>query len=236
MRSLLIGQGVVCLFIVVNLFVPQEYQGLVMTLYFVSFMSIFMLTSLRQRARGSDVREIVSGRRILVIKREEVTELQSKDTELVGELKPLLKASGISMISLVLVMLWFFLIYPSLVQRHLPSGDGAVERVIGLLVLYEVPIALSFSIQSLSRKLVRRYVNVLRSAEVYSTGIIGVPGFALKFPVQGYGIRACPRRGFVEFVKNEGGIEVLFRVYTSSVERLADVLSRYGKTKVDKIA
>ncbi len=235
-RSLLISQGVVLLFILVNLFVPPEYQGVVVTLYFVAFMAIFMLTSLRQRAKGADVRDIASGRKILVIKQEEVTELQSKDLELVSELKPLLKVSGISMLSLVLALLWFFIIYPSLVQRLLPPDGGVAERVVKLLVLYEVPITLSYTIQSASRRLVKRYVNVLRSVEVYSTGVLGTPGFALRFPVQGYGVRACPRRGFVEFVKNEGGVEILYRVYTNSVERLADVVARYGKTRVDRVA
>lgn len=235
---MLISQGVIALFVVINLFVPPEYHGIIMTLYFLVFMSIFLASTIRQQRRGSDAKDIASGgKRILVVKQEEITELQSKDLELVKELKPLLKASGVSMLSMVIILMWFFFIYPSFVQHYFTTiSDGVLNQVLRLLALYEVPVAVSFTIQTISRRLVKRYVNVLRSVEVYTTGIIGVPGFALKFPVQGYTVRVCPARKFVDFAKSEGNIEVLFRVYTSDTERLADIIAKYGRTRVDKMA
>lgn len=208
-----------------------------MTLYFIVFTSVFLMSTIRQQRRGGDVKDIASGKKILVIKQEEVAELQSKDLELVKELKPLLKVSGISMLSMVLVLVWFFFVYPSFIQHYftIPSNN-TVAQVLRLLVLYEVPVAISFAIQFISRRLVKRYVNVLRSAEVYTTGIIGVPGFALKFPIQGYTVRACLTRKFIDFTKTEGNIEVLFRIYIKETEKLIDIISRYGKTRVDKIA
>lgn len=231
----MISQGIITLFVVVNLFVPPDYHGIIMTLYFVVFMSVFMLSTIRQQRKGSNAKEIASGKKILVIKQEEITELQSKDLELVKELKPLLKASGVSMLSMVVVMLWFFVVYPSFVQPHFPGvGSSLLGRVVGLLVLYEVPVAVSFIIQTISRRLVKKYVNVLRSVEVYTTGIVGTPGFALKFPIQGYTVRLSPARKFVDFARNEGGVEVLFRVYANDAERLAEIISRHGKTRVDR--
>ncbi|MCS7099022.1 MAG: DUF2208 family protein [Sulfolobales archaeon] len=236
MRSAAISQGVIALFIVINIFVPPEYHGVVTALYFVIFMSLFMLMSMRHQKLGGDAKDIVSGRKILVVKQEEVVQIQSKDLELVKELKPLLKASGVSLLSMVVVMVWFFLVYPNLVQPYFTVDSGGIsERVLELLILYEVPVATSLLTQIASRRLVKKYVNVLRSVEVYNTGIIGKPGFAVKFPVQGYVVRVCPSRKFLDFVKSEGGVEVLFRIYTDSVDRLTEVISKYGKTSVVKV-
>ncbi|MEM1623081.1 MAG: DUF2208 family protein [Sulfolobales archaeon] len=236
-RSLLISQGIIALFVIINLFVPPEYHGIIMTLYFIVFMSVFFLSAVRQRRKGSDVKEIVTGRKILVIKQEEVVELQSKDLELVKELKPLLKASGFSILSMVIILVWFFVVYPTYVQHYFSTTDnGLLGQVLKLLTLYEVPVVISLIIQMGSRRLVKKYVNVLRSAEVYTTGIIGVPGFALKFPIQGYAVRVCPSRKFVDFAKSEGSVEVLFRIYTNDAEKLADIISRYGKIRVSRTA
>ncbi|MEM2006743.1 MAG: DUF2208 family protein [Sulfolobales archaeon] len=235
-RSLLISQGIITLFVIINLFVPPEYHGIIMTLYFIVFMSVFFMSTIRQQRRGSNVKEIVAGKKILVVKQEEITELQSKDLELVKELKPLLKASGVSMLSMVIVLIWFFIVYPTYVQHYFTTTSNSIfGQVLRLLALYEVPVAISFIIQTVSRKLVKKYVNVLRSAEVYTTGILGVPGFALRFPIQGYRVRVCPSRRFIDFVKSEGNMEVLFRIYINDTEKLADIISRYGKIKVDRI-
>lgn len=236
-RSLLISQGIITLFVIINLFVPPEYHGIIMTLYFIVFMSVFFVSTIRQQRKGSDVKEIVTGKKILVIKQEEVTELQSKDLELVKELKPLLKASGVSMLSMVIVLLWFFVVYPTYIQHYFnTTSSGVFGQVLKLLALYEVPVAISFIIQMVSRRLVKKYVNVLRSAEVYTTGIIGVPGFALKFPIQGYAVRVCPSRKFIDFAKSEGNMEILFRIYINDTEKLVDIISRYGRIRVDRIA
>ncbi|MCX8184496.1 MAG: DUF2208 domain-containing protein [Sulfolobales archaeon] len=230
------SQGVIALFVVMNLFVPSEYHGIIMTLYFVVFMSVFAMTTMRHQRLGSDAKDIASGKRILVIKQEEVAELQSKDVELVKELKPLLKASGVSLFSMAIIMMWFFVIYPNIIQPYFSASDGIYGQLLRLLTLYEVPVAVSFTIQTASRRLVKRYVNVLRSAEIYNTGIIGKPGFTAKFPIQGYSVKVYPMRKFVDFAKNEGGVEVLFRIYANDIERLVELISRYGKTKVDRIA
>jgi len=237
LKSVAISQGIISLFIVINLFVPSEYRGIITTAYFIVFIAIFSYSMYRQKPKGSLTRDIVSGRKLLTIKQEEVSGLQTKDLELVNELKPLLKASGLSILSMVVVMLWFFALYPTLVRPYITGSDfsnGIVKQVLDLLILYEVPVVISMSIQFLSRKLMRIYLNVLRSAEVYTTGIVGLPGFALKFPVESYSVRVNYARKFVEFVKKEGGVEVLHRIYCTDPERLADIISRYGKVKVEK--
>jgi uncharacterized membrane protein len=237
LRSLAIGQGIIFLFIVINLFVPQEYYQIIMPAYFIVFMAFIFLSTMRRYKGGSNIKDIVSGKKVLTIKQDEAMNLQMKDQELISELKPLFKVSMTSIISLVLVLIWFYMIYPGLVQPHFnAAGGGLIMRVVGLLVLYEIPAVISLTMQIGSRKLIKKYVNVLRSAEVYTTGIIGNPGFTLKFPIQGYSVRFCPTRNFVEFVKLEGGVEIIFRVYTSDAERLAEVISRYGKVRADKVA
>jgi uncharacterized membrane protein len=236
LRSVAIGQGIIALFIAINLFVPTEYRGYITTAYFIVFIAIFSYSTFRQRPRGALTRDIVSGRRLLTIKQEEVSGLQTKDLELVNELKPLLKASGLSILSMVVIMLWFFL-YPTLVRPHitsLSSSNSVLMQVTDLLILYEVPVVISLTTQLLSRKILRRYLNILRSAEIYTTGIVGLPGFALKFPVENYSVRVNYTRKFVEFVRKEGRIEILHRIYYSDPERLADIISRYGKVRVER--
>ena len=236
-RSLLVGQGIITLFVLINLFVPREYHQVVMILYFVVFTAIFGYSTIRRQRGGAKLEDIRSGRRVLVITQKEVADVQSKDLELVGELKPLLKASGLSMLSLVVAFAWFFFLYPSFVGPYITaSGDDVLWRVVALLVLYEVPVATSFFVQMSTRRLVKRYVNVLRGIEVYTSGVIGVPGLSLKFPLQGYTVRVSFSRKFVEFVRNEGGIEVLHRVYAMDVERLAELISRYGRVKVERVS
>jgi uncharacterized membrane protein len=236
LRSVLIGQGIIALFIVINLFVPPEYRGYITTAYFIVFIAVFSYSTFRQRPRGALTRDIASGRRLLTIKQEEVSGLQTRDLELVNELKPILKASGLSILSMVVIMLWFFL-YPTLVRPHidgLGAGSSVVAQVIDLLILYEVPVAISLTTQLLSRKMLKRYLNILRSAEVYTTGIVGTPGFALKFPVENYSVRANYTRKFVEFVRREGEFEILHRIYCNDPERLVDIISRYGKAKIER--
>lgn len=236
LRSLMISQGIISLFIVINLFVPQEYYNIIMPAYFIVFMAFVFLSTMKRYRGGSDTKEVVSGKKILTIKQEEATSLQMKDQELISELKPLLKVSMTSIISLVFVLIWFYAVYPGLIQPYFNASGDVMARVLGLLLLYEIPAVMSFTMQIGSRKLIKKYVNVLRTMEVYTTGVIGNPGFTLKFPIQGYSVRFCPSRSFVEFVKLEGGVEIIFRIYASDAERLAEVISRYGKVKVDKIA
>ena len=237
LKSVAISQGIISLFIVINLFVPPEHRNIITTAYFIVFIAIFSYSVYRQKPRGGLTKEILSGRKLLTIKQEEISGLQTKDLELVNELKPLLKASGLSIVSMILVMLWFFALYPTLVRPYVAGSDldnGIVKQVLDLLILYEVPVIISMSMQLLSQRLMRIYLNVLRSAEVYTTGIVGVPGFALKFPIESYSVRVDYTRKFVEFVKKEGGMEVLHRIYCTDPERLADIISRYGKVKVEK--
>jgi len=237
LRSVAMSQGLITLFIAINLFVPMEYRGMVTTAYFIAFVVLFSYSMFRQRPRGSLAKDIGSGRKLLTIKQEEVSGLQTKDLELVNELKPLLKASGLSVLSMVVVMLWFLALYPLLVKPFIigsGAGNGIVMQVLDLLILYEVPVVISMTMQVLSRRMLRRYLNLLRSVEVYTTGVVGVPGFAVKFPVESYSVRVNYARRFVEFVKREGGVEVLHRIYCNDPERLAELISRYGKVRVEK--
>lgn len=233
----MISQGIIILFIIINLFVPQEYYQMIMLAYFIVFMAIIFFSTMRRHRGGSDTKEIVSGRKIVTIKQEEVMNIQMKDQKLISELKPLLKVSMTSIILLVFVLIWFYAIYPGLIRPYFSASNGdVIMRVLSLLLLYEIPSIMSFTVQIGNRKLIKKYVNVLRAMEVYTTGIIGNPGFTLKFPIQGYSVRYSPSRNFVEFVKFESGVEVIFRIYASDVERLAEIISRYGKVKIDKIA
>ncbi len=237
LKSAAMSQGIISLFIVINLFVLSEYRGIITTAYFIVFIAIFSYSMYRQKPRGSLTKDIVSGRKLLTIKQEEISGLQTKDLELVNELKPLLKASGLSMLSMILIMLWFFALYPTIVRPYVTGsdlGNDLAKQVLDLLILYEVPVAVSMLMQLLSRRLMRIYLNVLRSAEVYTTGIIGLPGFALKFPIESYSVRVNHTRKFVEFVKKESGIEILHRIYCTDPERLADIISRYGRVKLEK--
>jgi len=237
LKSVAISQGIISLFIVINLFVPPEYRSAITTAYFIVFIALFSYSMFRQRPKGSLTKDIVAGRKLLTIRQEEVSGLQTKDLELVNELKPLLKASGLSILSMIIVLLWFLALYPTIIRPYVigsSTGDGIVVQVLDLIILYEVPVAISMSMQFLSRKMLRRYLNILRSAEVYTTGVVGLPGFALKFPIESYSVRVNYSRKFVEFVKKDGEVEVLHRIYCNDPEKLVDIISKYGRVKVEK--
>ncbi|MEM0038368.1 MAG: DUF2208 family protein [Zestosphaera sp.] len=212
----------------VNVFYPEYYQY-TFILFFLAAM-VFTTWSVRKSRVGGKVspEEVRGGRLLLKSSRSDVMELQSKDSELVAELKPMLKLSMLNLAILPVFFIWYWAYFQFI--NALTIVEVSEYRFLAYLIGYEVPFALVQAVNLMSRRSVRVMVQVVSEYEVYDKGVLGT-GIALKFPFgeSKYKVEVNTKRMFVDLVQTSSGKSVVkLRFYSKNPERLHEIFRRYG--------
>ena len=229
--SLVYGQSMITLLTVLNVFY-HEYLGytfIIFILGMVVFMAIMMKSQLKH-ITSKEAKEIKSGRRLYRSNPQEVKELQAKDHKLVQELKPMMKSAAVSFLGMIIILIW----YPTYFGYARSIAEATTDVLIKVIVFlagYEIPYALITTINMIARRSVKEMVQVVTNYEIYDKGVLGM-GLTIKFPIDEnseYKVVVNPSRKFIEFVTKRGKTIIKYRLYTKSVERVADIIKRYGK-------
>jgi len=228
--SITYGQTIIAILTIVNVFYPQylSYTFIIFIVGMVIFTAIMMKTQLKH-ITGKEAKEIKEGRRLFKSKPDEIKELQMRDPKLVQELKPMLKTTMLSFLSLLVLLLWYPM-YFGWAREFVTTPEGAdvTMKIAVFLAGYEIPYAIMMTINMFTRRRMRETVQVVMNYEVYDKGIIGT-GVVVQFPLEEkYSIRISPIRKFIEIVRSEKGNTVRYRLYTKSYDRLWDIIKRYG--------
>ena len=227
--SIAYGQTIIAILTIINVFYPQylNYTFIIFIVGMVLFTVITMKTQLKH-ITGKEAKEIKEGKRLFKSKPDEVKELQMKDPKLVQELKPMLKTTMLSFLSLIVLLVWYPMYFGWARGFSAEPGVGDMTKVAVFLAGYEIPYAIMMAINTLSRRRMRETVQVVMNYEVYDKGVIGT-GVVIKFPLDtNYVVRISPVRKFIEFVKTEKGVTTRYRLYTKSYERLWGIIKKYG--------
>ncbi len=236
--SIAYGQSMITLLTVLNVFYPQYlgYTFIIFIIGMVVFMA-FMMKSQLKHITSKEAKEIKSGRRLYKSDPREVKELQASDHKLVQELKPMMKSAGISFLGMIVILIWYPM-YFGYARGVAESTTDVLTRVIIFLAGYEIPYVLITTMNVLTRRSVKEVVQVVNSYEIYDKGVLGM-GLTIKFPMDentNYKVIVNPSRKFVEFVTKRGKTLIRYRLYTKSVERVADLIKRYGKPpKIERV-
>ncbi len=227
--SIAYGQTIIAILTIINVFYPQylNYTFIIFIIGMVVFTAITMKTQLKH-ITGKEAKEIKEGKRLFKSRPDEVKELQMKDPRLVQELKPMLKMTMVSFLSLIILLVW----YPTYFGwARSFAADQAVDTMTKIAVFlagYEIPYAIMMTINMFSRRRMKETVQVIMNYEIYDKGVVGT-GLVIKFPLDtNYAVRISPIRKFIELVKSEGGTTIRYRLYTKSYERLWDIIRKYG--------
>jgi len=228
--SIAYGQSIIAILTIVNVFYPQylNYTFIVFIIGMVVFTALMMKTQLKH-ITGKEAKEIKSGRRLFKSKSDEIKDLQLKDPKLVQELKPMLKTTMLSFLSLIVLLAWYPM-YFGWARGFVSTAENAdvATKIAVFLAGYEIPYAIMMTINTFTRRRMKETVQVIMNYEVYDKGIIGT-GLVINFPLdENYSIRISSARKFVEVIKSERGSAVRYRLYTRSYERLWDIIKRYG--------
>ncbi|MEO3993175.1 MAG: DUF2208 family protein [Desulfurococcaceae archaeon TW002] len=215
---------------VINVFYPQYYQYTFIVFFIVAI--LFMSWSVRKSRVGGGVSssEIKTGRLLFKASRNYVLELQGKDSQLVSELKPVLKVSLLNLVILPVFLVWYWWYFDFI--RTL-AIEAVEYRFLAYLIGYEVPLGLVQVMNLAGRRAVKSFVQVIAEYEVYDKGIVGT-GITLKFPLRTdqYRIEYDTKRMFVDLIQipSTGKTLIKLRLYTKNPERLHEVLRRYALT------
>ncbi|MCD6324500.1 MAG: DUF2208 family protein [Desulfurococcales archaeon] len=230
--SIAYGQGMIAVLTILNVFYP-EYLSYWFVI-FIGAMFVYMYFMMRTQLKhitSKEAKEIKTGRLLYKGKAEDIRELQVKDHLLVQELKPMMKYTFLSFLILIATFAW----YPMYFNYAKTISESTVDlttKIAVYLIGYEFPYALVMSTNLLSRKGMKEVVQVLNGYEIYDKGLLGM-GLTIKFPVENmpYKVVADRSRKFVQFEQRRGKSVVKYRLYTKSVDRVGDILKRYGKIK-----
>ncbi len=235
LMSMAYGQAIILTLTVVNVFFPQYYSYTF--IIFIAGMAVFMgLTMKRQlkHVTSTEAKEIKEGKRLFKADPKEIRELQTKDPMLIEEMKPMMKASLMAFLPLIIVFAWYPYYFGRISTIVSNPETELWLRIVLYLAGYEIPYAIITVINFLNRRAIKNVVQVLSSYEVYDRGILGF-GLVIKFPIpEEYEVRVSPGRKFVELVK-KGKPVVRYRMYAKGYSRLADIIKRYGNPKVYEV-
>ncbi len=230
--SILYGQGMIAVLTILNVFYPQylSYWFVI----FIGAMFVYMYFMMRTQLKhitSKEAKEIKAGRLLYRGKAEDIRDLQVKDRLLVQELKPMMKYTFLSFLILIATFAWYPLYFNY--ARNISQSTADLLIKVGVYLLgYEFPYALVMTTNLISRRGMKEMVQVLNSYEIYDKGLLGM-GLTIKFPAESlpYRVVADKSRKFVQFEHRRGGSVVKYRLYTKSVDRVVDILKRYGKIK-----
>lgn len=225
--TLIYSQTLIFSLAVINVFYPQYYQYTFILFFIIAI--LFTSWSIRKSRIGSGVSpsEIKTGRLLFKMTRNDVLELQSKDTELVSELKPMLKVSLLNLVIFPVFLVWYWWYFDFI--RTL-TIEVAEYRFLAYLIGYEVPYGLVQIINLAGRRAVKFFVQVIAEYEVYDKGVVGT-GVTLKFPLRAdqYRIEHNAKRMYVDLIQtpSSGRTSIKIRFYAKNSERLYEILRRY---------
>lgn len=228
MFSIAYSQILIFMLATVNVFYPQYYQY-TFILFFIIAM-VFTTWSVRKSRVGGKVspEEVRSGRLLLKASRADIMELQSKDNELIAELKPMLKLSMLNLAILPIFFIWYWAYFQFI--NTLTIVEVSEYRFLAYLIGYEVPFALVQILNLLSRRSVRVMVQVVSEYEIYDKGVLGT-GITIKFPFSNtqYRVEVNNKRMFVDLTQVSGSKSTLkLRFYSKNPERVYEIFRRYG--------
>jgi len=200
---------------------------------YIIIMSL-MTTGLGKRIFSKkEYNEIAGSRKLIEVKRTEVYELMMKDTKLSQELRPQFRASMYSFL-IMFVILGYFWIYSSTVLPYTSASEDVMIRFLGYLIMYEIPIGINTLFQRfVFLKAMSQVVQIPYSYTVYEKGITG-SGVLLKFPLENVEeLKTDLFRKFVEVRIRQKSRRTPSRIrfYTKNVERLSELIRKYGKVK-----
>ena len=233
--SLTYGQIIIIVLTVLNVFYPQYLSYWFMIFIAVMFVYMyFMMKSQLKHITSKEAKEIKTGRLLYKSKSDEIRRLQVRDKELVKELKPMMKYTFLSFIILIATFAWYPIYFGY--AGKISAGADIGTKIIVYLIGYELPYAFVMGTNLISRKGMQEVVQVLNSYEIYDKGLLGM-GLTLKFPANDapYKVTADRSRKYVQFEERKGKVTVKYRLYTKSIDRVIDVLKRYGKLKNIKV-
>jgi len=226
--TLMYSQVLILSLAIINVFYPQYYQYTFIVFFIVAI--LFTGWSVRKSRIGGNVSpsEIRTGRLLFKASRNDVLELQSKDTELVSELKPILKISLLNLVIFPVFLIWYWWYFDFI--RAL-AIEVAEHRFLAYLIGYEVPYGLVQVINLTGRRAVKSFVQVVAEYEVYDKGIVGT-GITLRFPlkVDQYRVEQNTKRMYVDLIQAPSGgrASIKLRFYTKNPERLNEILKKYA--------
>lgn len=226
--SLIYSQILIFSLAIINVFYPQYYQYTFIAFFIVAI--LFTSWSVRKSRIGSGISpsEIKVGRLLFKTPRNDVLELQSKDTELVSELKPMLKVSLLNLVIFPVFLVWYWWYFDFI--RTL-TIEVAEYKFLAYLIGYEIPYGLVQIINLFGRRAVKSFVQVIAEYEVYDKGIVGT-GITLKFPLRAdqYRVEYNTKRMYVDLIQtsSSGRTLIKLRFYAKNPERLHEILRRYA--------
>jgi len=226
------GQSMIALLVVLNVFYPQylNYTFIIFIVAMVIFTAITMRTQLKHIV-GKEAKEIKEGKRLFSTDSKEVMAIQSTDTEVINELKPMFKATMTSFLSLIVLFVWYPLYFGYARSAASAEGVDVLTKVLVFLAGYEIPYASFMIINRLTQRSLREVVQVVTKYGVYDRGIVGT-GITIKFPLNdNYSIKVNSRRKFMDIIMSRGRAKVRYRFYTRNLTRLIDIVKRYGNPK-----
>ncbi|MEM0348414.1 MAG: DUF2208 family protein [Zestosphaera sp.] len=227
--SLVYSQVLILSLAIINVFYPQYYQYTFIVFFIVAI--LFTSWSVRKSRIGSGISpsEVKTGRLLFKASRNDVLELQGKDTELVSELKPMLKVSLLNLAIFPVFMIWYWWYFDFIRTLAIEATE---HRFLAYLIGYEVPYGLVQIMNLAGRRAVKSFVQVVSEYEVYDKGIVGA-GITLKFPLKTdqYRVEYNTKRMYVDLIQTSSSkTSVKLRFYTKNPERLYEVLRRYALT------
>lgn len=215
-------------------FASQYYQYFWIFIFVYIIIMSLMTTGLGKRIFSKkDYNVIISSRKIFEVKRNEVYDLMVKDTKLSEELKPQIRVSLYSFL-MMFIMLAYFWLYSSTVIPITSASDLIHIRFLGFLIMYEVPIGINTVLQRMVfLRVLSHMIQIPYSYTVYEKGITG-SGVLLKFPLENVeALNTSYSRKFVELqIKVSKNIKNRIRFYTKNIERLLEIMKKYGKVKL----
>lgn len=222
------SQAMITILAVLNTFHPEYLSYTFLVFIAVSFvMSFFILRSQFRGPSPEQLKEIKGSKKIYEEDSNEILRLMVSDAQLAREMKPLTRASLLSLLAIFLTLAWYYLYFSFAGNLAQSATLTESSKFLAYLVGYEVPYALMAVVSLSQRKASKSFAQIPRNYALFEMGLVG-QGVVIKFPLEGYEVKSDPKRKFVELDNADEKRPVHVRLYTSKPEELAELVKRRG--------
>jgi uncharacterized membrane protein len=226
--SQLYSQAMIIALAVLNTYYPQYLSYTFLVFIVISFIiSFFMLRSQFKGPSPEQLKEIRGSKKLYEEDGSEVLRLMASDAQLSQEMKPLTRASLLSMFAILITLAWYYLYFSFASNLTHDPSVAEPSKFLAFLVGYEVPYALMAVVSISQRRASKAFAQIPRNYALFESGLVG-QGVVIRFPADEYEVKLDSKRKFVELVSRDEKRPARIRLYTSKPDELVELMKRRG--------
>lgn len=226
--SQLYSQAMILVLAVLNTYYPQYLSYTFLVFIAISFViSFFMLRSQFRGPSPEQLKEIKGSKKLYEEDSSEVLRLMASDAQLSQEMRPLTRASLLSLFAILITLVWYYLYFGYASNLTHDASVAEPFKFLAFLIGYEVPYALMAVVSISQRRASKTFAQIPRNYALFESGLVG-QGLVIRFPTDEYELKLESKRKFIELINRDEKRSMRIRLYSSKPDDLIELIRKHG--------